>query len=90
MSSPVENEDFFLVLGVGDLHVGDHQSVDVLGVGVQVDLHAQRGSRLDRQLVVDQDTWNNGHAILIPKLRPNERAIYLYRGTKTSVFSIKK
>ena len=56
MALPVENEDFFLALRVCDLHVGDHEAVDVLGIGIEVDLHAQRGSGFHGQLVVDQNT----------------------------------
>jgi hypothetical protein len=52
---PVEDENLLLIPGVRDLHVGDHDAVDVGRATVETNVHLQRRPGLHGQVVVDQD-----------------------------------
>lgn len=50
---PIKNENLLLFLRICDFHVGDHNAVNGGGLPIQVDVHLQRSSWFNSQLVVD-------------------------------------
>ena len=53
---PIQDKDFGLSSGVGDIHFRHHNAVDIRAFGVQRYFHVQWSPRLHCQLVVNQQT----------------------------------